>query len=109
MPAVEQHDAGFFVWTGAGLLLFFGLLAGFSIGLPFFYAGLIAVGWSAVRGPQWPAQLGLLAGAGLSCFVVAVFNAAERDPSTTSWLYAGGALVAASSVAFWWLRCRPGR
>ena len=107
MPDAREHDSGFFVWTGAGLLLVFGFLAGFSIGLPFFWAGLIALGWLLARGPRWPAHLGLVAGAGISCLVVAVFNAAERDPATADWLLVGLALVAAPSVAFWWLRCRP--
>jgi len=104
-----ERDWGFFVWTGAGLLVVFGFLAGFSIGLPFFYLGLIALGYLAVRGPRWPAHLGLVAGAGFSCLVVAAFNAAERDPSAGDWTLAGLGLTTAAAFTFWWLRCRPGR
>jgi hypothetical protein len=108
MAHERAHDWGFFWWAGAGLLLVFGFIAGFSVGLPFFYAGLIALGVLAARGPRWPAQLGLGAGAGLSCLIVAAAIAAEREPSTGIWALVGGALVAGSALAFWWLRCRPG-
>ncbi len=105
----HQRDWGFFLWTGTGLLIVFGFIAGFSIGLPFFYAGLIALGVLAARGPRWPAQLGLGAGAGISCLIVAVAVAAEHEPSTGTWALVGAALVGGSAFAFWWLHCRPGR
>jgi hypothetical protein len=56
------------------------------------------------RGPRWPHSLGLLAGAGTGCLMLAVI-AAVAGPAW--WAVIGVALAGASVGAFCGLRCRP--
>jgi hypothetical protein len=109
VEAARSHDFGFFIWSAVGFLLAFGLIAAASIGLPFLLVGLTLFVALQVRGPVWPADLGLLAGIGSVCLVVAAINAASGDLSPTVWLLVGFALIGLSSSLFWWLRCRPVR
>jgi hypothetical protein len=103
-----RHDRswGLAYWAGVGFLLVFGFIAGLSIGFPFFLLGLLGLAIGLRRAPGWPADLGLLAGAGTVCLVIAVINAISGDLSPTIWASIGVVLVAISSGAFWWLRCR---
>ncbi len=101
------RDWGFFLWALAGFLVVFGFIAMFTIGLPFLLAGVFVFVHLARRGPAWPADLGLLAGAGLVCLVIALISAIAGDISPTVWAAVGASLVAVSSASFWWLRCRP--
>jgi len=100
------RDWGFVLWSLAGFLIVFGFIAGFSIGLPFFVAGVILAARLGARRP-WPATLGLVAGAGVVCLTIATINAVSGDLSPTIWATTGVLLIASSSAAFWWLRCRP--
>lgn len=109
VEAARSHDFGFFIWSAVGFMLAFGLVAAASIGLPFLLVGLALFVALQVRGPVWPADLGLLAGIGSVCLVVAAINAATGDLSPTVWLLVGIALIGLSSSVFWWLRCRPAR
>jgi hypothetical protein len=65
---------GFFYWAGVGFLVVFGFITGFSIGLPILALGAVLFVVMLRRGPGWPADLGLLAGAGLVCLVIAMIN-----------------------------------
>jgi len=93
----------------AGFLVTFGFLAMFSIGAPFLLASLFLIVWLSKRGSVWPAQVGLIAGAGAVCLVIALISAAAGDISPTWWIVSGLGLIASSSIAFWWMRCRPSR
>ena len=104
----QGHDWGFFQWCGVGFLVVFGFITGFTIGLPFLLVGLLLFAVLATRGPEWPADLGLLAGAGVVCLVIAVISAISGDVSATVWATVGLALTWSSTFLFWWLRCRPG-
>jgi hypothetical protein len=101
----HERDWGFFYWATAGFLVLFGFIT--SIGLPFLILGLLLIVVGVRRGPAWPADLGLLAGAGAVCLVIAAINLLSGDLSPTVWATVGIALVAAGSASFWWLRCRP--
>jgi hypothetical protein len=105
--AAHERDWGFFQWFAAGFLVVFGFITQFTIGLPF----LIAGGFLCVRlwrrGPGWPADLGLVAGAGAVCLVIAALNAGSGRLDPTVWAAAGLALTGAPTAGFWWLRCRP--
>jgi hypothetical protein len=59
---------------------------------------------AAGRGPRWPDSLGLFAGAGIVCLVIAVIGAVAGP---TWWAVIGLALAAVGGGASWWLRCRP--
>jgi hypothetical protein len=99
-----RGDYGFFLWAAAGLLVSFGFVT--VIGLPLLVVGLILGVWLYVRGPGWPADLGLIAGIGTTCLTVAVLSAASGGLEPTGWAAAGAVLVAGSTATFWWLRCR---
>jgi len=105
----DRHDRrwGFAYWSGVGFLLVFGFVTGFTIGLPFFLFGLIALAIGLRWAPGWPADLGMITGAGTVCLVIGLINAISGDLSPTVWLSIGAVLVATSSGAFWWMRCRP--
>jgi hypothetical protein len=103
MAREHRRDWGFWIWTAAGLTLFLG----FFVMPVVFWAAVIGAGVLAARGPRWPAPLGLIAGLGLACLVIAYFTAAEHDPAAVGWALAGAALAASPALAFWWLRCRP--
>jgi hypothetical protein len=103
----RDHDWGFFQWFGVGFLVVFGFIAGFSIGLPFFWAGLVLFGFMLSRGSPWPADLGLLAGAGAVCLVIGAITAIDGDLSPAVWLTVGVTLTTWPTFFFWYLRCRP--
>jgi hypothetical protein len=103
--ANEHHrDFGFASWAGVGFLLVFGVLAILSIGAPFLFVGVLLLGVLLGRAPRWPDSLGLFAGAGAVCVVIAVIGAVA---GAASWAVIGLALVGVGCGAFWWLRCRP--
>ncbi|MFN8112793.1 MAG: hypothetical protein U0R51_06290 [Solirubrobacterales bacterium] len=104
--ASEQHrgDAGFFVWMLPSFLLVFGFIAQFSIGLPFFLAGILLFAYLYARGPAWPADLGLAAGLGLGLLL---FWLLPTDFDPVPLVAIGVALIGFSSALFWHLRCRP--
>jgi hypothetical protein len=103
----HDRDWGFFYWAGIGFLVVFGFITGFSIGIPFLILGLVLLVMGLRRGPGWPSDLGLLAGAGMVCLVIALINAISGDLSPTIWATVGFGLIALSAGVFWWLRCRP--
>jgi hypothetical protein len=104
----RRWHLGFVLWAAAGFLVSFGLIAVLTIGFPFVVAGTLLSVWSYRRGPGWPADLGLIAGVGVMCLTIAVIQAIVGHLDPTVWALVGGVLLAASSFAFWWLRCRPG-
>lgn len=104
MSGAHHRDWGFASWAGVGFLLVFGVLAILSIGAPFFLLGVLLSGVLLGRGPRWPHSLGLLAGAGVVCLVIAAIGAAGSQPQ---WAAVGIALACVGGGAFWWLRCRP--
>jgi hypothetical protein len=103
----RDHDWGFFQWFAVGFLIVFGFITGFSIGLPFLLAGVFLFAVLAARGPARPAPLGLAAGAGAVCLVIASINAISGELSPAVWASVGAVLTAGPSFLFWWVRCRP--
>ena len=103
----RDHDWGFFQWFGVGFLIVFGFITGFSIGLPFFFAGIVLLAQLAVREPHWTSPLGFLAGAGGVSLVIASINARNGGLDPTWWFATGAGLTVAPTFLFWWLRCRP--
>jgi hypothetical protein len=102
----HERDWGFFYWAAVGFSIPLGLIS--IATLP-----LLAVGvWMFIvgvrRGPPWPADVGLVAGVGVACVVIAFLLAADGSSSPVALATAGAALAVAASGAFWWLRCRPG-
>ena len=87
-------------------MILFGAVAILSIGAPFLLLGLVLLMVGVWRGPRWPSDLGLLAGAGVVCLVIALINAIIGDLSPTVWAVVGLGLIAIGGGAFWWLRCR---
>lgn len=108
MMGPTDHDLGFFIWSAVGFLLAFGIVASASIGLPFLLIGLMLFVVLLLKGPTWPTDLGLLAGIGALCILIAIINLISGDLSPTVWLAVGVSLVASSAGLFWSLRCRPG-
>jgi hypothetical protein len=103
--ASEHHrDFGFASWAGVGFLLAFGVVAILSIGAPILLLGVLLLGILVGRGRRWPHSLGLLAGLGAVCLVIALLGAVAGP---ALWGVSGLALAAVGSGAFWWLRCRP--
>jgi hypothetical protein len=103
----SEHDWGFFVWLVPGFLIVFGFVAGFSIGMPFLLLGIGLLLYLQIRGPGWPADLGLLAGVGCAGLLFAAIAEISGDYSPMPWAPIGFVLVAVSAATFWWLRCRP--
>jgi hypothetical protein len=103
----REHDWGFFQWFAVGFLVVFGFITGFSIGIPFLLAGVYLLCWLTLRGPRWPAELGLFAGAGAVCLLIAAINVIGGGLDPTIWATAGLALSSSSTFLFWSLRCRP--
>jgi hypothetical protein len=91
-------------WAGVGLLLAFGVLAILSIGAPCFLLGVLLLRVLLGRGPRWPDSLGLFAGVGAVCCVIAVIGAV---PGPAWWAVVGLGLAGVGGGAFWWPRCRP--
>jgi hypothetical protein len=104
VASTHHRDWGFASWAGVGFLLVFGVLAILSIGAPFFLLGVLLLGVLLGRGPRWPECLGLVAGAGAVCVVIAVIGAVAGP---AWWAVIGLMLAGAGGGAFWWLRCRP--
>jgi hypothetical protein len=74
---------GFVAWALAGGLLFFSSLTGFSIGLfvlPFALLGVLLV---ARYSSRWPEAIGVAAGIGAVCLLVALGNR-DYDPCPAS-------------------------
>jgi hypothetical protein len=107
MAQTHHRDWGFFLWAVVGFLVVFGFITGFSIGLPFLALGVALFAAMLLRGPAWPADLGVLAGAGIVCLVIALINVISGSLSPTVWAAVGAVLTTSSSGVFWWLRCRP--
>jgi hypothetical protein len=106
MSESRTHDWGFFYWAAVGALMVFGFITGFSIGIPFLLLGIVLFVRGVWRGPVWPADLGLLAGAGAVCMAFALLFAVTDTYSPLVWAVVGVTLTASSSYAFWLLRCR---
>ncbi|MDX6653185.1 MAG: hypothetical protein QOJ38_1966 [Solirubrobacterales bacterium] len=116
---MEHPGRWLIAWVATGFVLLFGFLTGFSIGLPILMAGIIATIFLIRRGGRRREMLGLLAGAGLVCLLVAAINSDyERCPGNVAsvaltlrpgeqatadcggfpplpWAIAGGCLIAA--------------
>ena len=99
----RDHDWGFFQWFAVGFVAAIGFL---SL-IPLELAGLFGFAYMLARGPRWPADLGLLAGVGAVCLLVAAINAVGDGLDPAPWLAIGAALSIPSTFMFWWLRCRP--
>jgi predicted cobalt transporter CbtA len=103
MAQQRDHDWGFAFFAIDGVLIAFGLAAGFSIGLPILVLGLILLALPRFRRYRWPDDLGLLAGFG----IVSAFVASSGVDGAAIWAAIGATLAVTSTFAFWWLRCRP--
>ncbi|HSI80135.1 MAG TPA: hypothetical protein VK919_05730 [Solirubrobacterales bacterium] len=102
MATTSDHDFGFLIWAVPACLITFGAAAILTIGLPFVLLGAVLLSYLLLRGPTWPADLGLISGVGVTILVLAV-----GTDGGGVWLAIGIGLVAAGAVPFWWLRCRP--
>ena len=100
----DRHDFGFFIWMLPSFLFVFGFISQLTIGLPFLLAGIILFAYLHLRGPQWPADLGLLAGLGVGLLL---FWLLPTDFDPAPFIAVGFGLVGFSSLLFWHLRCRP--
>jgi hypothetical protein len=103
VAARRDHDWGFFYFAAVGFLIAFGFISGFSIGIPILLAGLVLLVLPPFKRFGWPDDLGLLAGVGVVCLVIASLQVLG-DPRL--WALIGAALIGAGSFAFWWLRCK---
>lgn len=103
MAARHERDWGFFYWAAVGFLMSLGTLAILSIGFPFFVLGLLLLVIGLWRAPGWPADLGIPAGIGATCLLIAVIG----PFAPTIWALVGSVLVVTGAGTFWWLRCRP--
>lgn len=66
--------------------------------------GLVLLGVLLRRGQRWPASLGLLAGAGVVCLVIAAIDSVG---GWAIWAAVGLGLVGFGSTAYWVRRGRP--
>jgi hypothetical protein len=94
---VITRGALFAAWASVGLVLSYGALYAFTpFGLLIIGACLFAArGLPAVRENRWPEVLGLLAGPGVFCLVVA-HNADDRG----GWVAAGVAIVGVALLIY---------
>lgn len=109
----------FGAWAFSGGLTFFAVLTGFSIGLLVLPFGALSLALVARRARAWPESLGVPAGVGAVCLLIAALNRDYRpcpqgeitlrpgqgefscggfDP--TAWWVAGVLLVVAGPVAY---------
>ncbi|CAN5821797.1 hypothetical protein BH20ACT7_BH20ACT7_04380 [soil metagenome] len=108
-------------WTGAGALLSFSVVTGFTIGM-FLVPLVLAALWTVARRARlWPEGLGLIAGVAATCLVVVLLNldyqpcppsgSATLAPGTQAtgscggfdpvgWAVASVALASASAFAY---------
>jgi hypothetical protein len=100
----HQHDFGFFIWMLPSFLFVFGFITQLTLGLPFLLAGVVLFAYLYLRGPRWPADLGLLAGLGTGLLLVWLL---PTDFYPVPFIIVGFGLIGASSLLFWHLRCRP--
>lgn len=100
----HRRDLGFFLWMLPSFLFVFGFITGFSIGMPFLLAGVLLFGYLYRRGPEWPADLGLVAGLGCGLLL---FWLLPTDFVQAPFIVAGFSLIVAGSLLYWYLRCRP--
>jgi predicted cobalt transporter CbtA len=105
MAQQRDHDWGFVAFAAVGFLIAFGFVTGFSIGLPILFLGLVLLAMPRLWRYDPPADLGLLAGAGVVC----LFVATSGVDGAVVWAAIGATLAVTSTFAFWWLRCRPAR
>jgi hypothetical protein len=98
MTRRHGRDWGFFKWFAAGFLVVFGLITQFTIGLPFLVLGAFLFVHLWRRGPGWPADLGLVAGAGAVCLGIAAINLLSGELSPAVWAAVGFALTAVGTV-----------
>ena len=92
-----QRAALLCVWALIGLVLSYGLLYLFTpLGIVIVGACLL-VAWAlpVARASRWPEALGLFAGPGLFCFVIAL---SAEDPG--GWSIAGAAIVGLALLAY---------
>jgi hypothetical protein len=89
----------FWLWALVGAALLFSVISalGLLTGLP----ALAALFLVARRSTRWPEPLGLLAGFGALCLVVAGLNWGGEGLDAGPWLTAGLALVVAGVAAYW--------
>ena len=83
-------------WALAGFLIAFGVLAIFSVGLPFLMAGMLLTGLHAARGQTKRAVAGIAIGIGVACAFLVVTGFAAAVPlvavASVVWAAAAGAL-----------------
>ena len=83
-------------WALAGFLIAFGVLAIFSVGLPFLLAGILVAALQTARGRTAGVAGGLALGIGAACVFLLVTGFAEAVPlvavASLVWAAAGGAL-----------------
>jgi hypothetical protein len=104
MAQQRDHDWGFWAYAANGLLIAFGFVTGFSIGIPFLLLGLALLPLT-LRKYDTPADLGLLLGFAPALLLIAASGVEYAE----IWAAVGATLAVASTSAFWWLRCRPAR
>jgi uncharacterized membrane protein len=92
--------ARFWLWALAGGLLTFSVLAAASIGLFVVPFALGALWLAAASGRTWPESLGLLAGAGSVCFLIAYIQRHHDPVDPRPWLAAGIVLGVVSVVGY---------
>jgi len=103
--AGHRRDYSFFQWAVIGFLIAFGVITGFSIGLPFLAVGIVALSVLWTRERRWPGTLGSISGIGAVGVVIGIIGEVA-DPS--AWVAIGACLTMSGAVGFWSLRCRPG-
>ena len=92
-----RRRASFAAWALIGATLSYGALYAFSpFGLVIIAVALVvAFALPALNGRRWPEALGVLAGPGVFCLIVA---AGATNPA--GWAVAGAAIVAAAAAVY---------
>jgi hypothetical protein len=96
------RDAAFF--AAMGFVALGGFVAGVALGVPLFALGVAMLSLRWRRGPSWPADLGLLVGAGAVSLLVA---ATDGVGDWEVWTGLGIALIGAGAFGCWRLRPLP--